>query len=242
LAKDNDTMESRLAAWPVPSLASIKGTWLGDLDFAYIFPDERPPAERPRFSQMADGFLYLGPRDLLLYEHLPLNLALDKDYIAELEGRLGGALEHQLDPERANSTLYQGALDVLASRPGTASDGAKGKRPPGLMTWIGSFTNARGDKRDLTLNLKVDGDKLTGTVIGGPPTGEEQPIRNGKIAGNQLSWEITAAAQRKDAASRSSDGTSLAFKYEAKVSANQIAGTITGPRGDVAPFSATKKP
>ncbi len=242
LAKDNDALESRLAAWPVPSLANVKGTWLGDLDFAYIFPDEGPASQHATFSQMADGFLYLGPRDLLLYEHMPLNVALETDYMASLQGRLGGSLEHALDVERANPALYQNALDHLSSRPGPDSGGAKARQPAGVVTWIGTFTNSRGDKRPLTLNLTTDGGKLTGTVTGGPPTGEEQPISNGKIDGDQLSWEIDAAAQRgKELSSRRSDGGRLLFRYHAKLSDNQIVGTIAGPQGDSAPFSVVKR-
>jgi hypothetical protein len=31
-AKDNDELERRMASWPVPSLATFQGTWLGELD------------------------------------------------------------------------------------------------------------------------------------------------------------------------------------------------------------------
>ena len=35
LARYNDRLESRLSSWPVPSLAALQGTWLGNLDTSY---------------------------------------------------------------------------------------------------------------------------------------------------------------------------------------------------------------
>src|SRR3989442_7775139 len=84
LTRYNDELEKRMAAWPVPSLVAIKGTWLADLDYAYFFPDERG---RNLISTRVDGYLYLGPRDVLLNQPIPAANVLDKDYMAELRRR-----------------------------------------------------------------------------------------------------------------------------------------------------------
>jgi hypothetical protein len=73
-AKYNDLLEKRMASWPIPSLVTIKGTWLADL----------PPA---CLSPGVDGYLYLGPRDLLLRQLIPAKTAMDKPYMAELQRR-----------------------------------------------------------------------------------------------------------------------------------------------------------
>jgi hypothetical protein len=48
---------------------------------------EAPPDADAKFSTMADTYLYLGPRDLLLNEPAPADALLDKDYMAEFQRR-----------------------------------------------------------------------------------------------------------------------------------------------------------
>jgi hypothetical protein len=69
---------SRFANWPAPSLALAKGSWLGGMELANVFPvpfslnqDCQPVYNFPQEKQMAalvDAFLYLGPSDLRLAE------------------------------------------------------------------------------------------------------------------------------------------------------------------------------
>jgi hypothetical protein len=93
LAKyDGDELEARMGSWPVPSLVQgIKGTWLADVDKTY-------------FSQMVDGYLYLGPSDLLLVEPRPAEIFFNKEYMAELRRRaiiIGDQLTtDQADPQK----------------------------------------------------------------------------------------------------------------------------------------------
>ncbi len=89
LSKYNDALERRLASWRVPSLVSLKGTWLDDLGFRYLFPDVRGA---DRVSDRVDGYLYLGPRDVLLNERIQAAVILDTAYMAELSRRaeIGG--------------------------------------------------------------------------------------------------------------------------------------------------------
>lgn len=99
----NDELERRLASWPIPSLAALPGTWLADLDYGYFFPGERGSH---RISSRVDGYLYLGPRALLLNEPISAGAALDTAYIRELARR--SALNGRpLSP----AAILQGALD-----------------------------------------------------------------------------------------------------------------------------------
>jgi hypothetical protein len=89
---------SRLATWPIPSLALANGTWLGALGLDHFIPppthiDENDCKVHNEFPQMlqkpmeklVDAFLYLGPQDLRLREKIPADIALDASYRAELQ-------------------------------------------------------------------------------------------------------------------------------------------------------------
>ena len=91
---------SRFAAWPNPSLVPTRGTWLGALSPSDIwdpglrildckvqsgFPSE---LQKP-VADVIDAFLYLGPRDLRLAEPTPGSIALDDEYMTELQRREG---------------------------------------------------------------------------------------------------------------------------------------------------------
>jgi len=104
LTRHNDELERRLASWPVPSLVSLPGTWLADLDFAYFLPGEGGSG-RP-ISSRVDGYLYLGPRALLLNEPISNAAALDTAYMRELARR--SAIDgHPATP----AAILLGALD-----------------------------------------------------------------------------------------------------------------------------------
>jgi hypothetical protein len=84
LAKYNNELEARMASWPVPSLVTLKNSWLGNLDSSYVFPDLN---ERGPVSGRADAYLYLGRRSLLLGEPTPASILADNKYMAELRHR-----------------------------------------------------------------------------------------------------------------------------------------------------------
>jgi hypothetical protein len=131
LAKYNNEFEERMEPWPVPSLVqNMKGTWLADLlDMTYSTGNvffgvadggklpagpvkskgtfsEIPAEAKSKFSDMADAYLYLGPRDLLLNEPTPAVIFSDKDYMAELQRRAAmmgdGPIADQADPEKVS--------------------------------------------------------------------------------------------------------------------------------------------
>jgi len=76
--------------------------------------------------------------------------------------------------------------------------------------WKADFTSPDGTARSNTITLKVDGDKVTGTVAGGQ---DETPIQNGKISGDDVSF----TAERPF-------GT---FSYAGKVSGDEIKFKVT---------------
>jgi hypothetical protein len=99
---DSPTLSSSpFAAWPVPSLARAEGTWLGGLDLAHFLPAPTmidrdcqvhiafPKVLQRPIKDYVDAFLYLGPAGLRLKEKMPGDVALDADYMKELQRREG---------------------------------------------------------------------------------------------------------------------------------------------------------
>jgi len=86
-AKHNDELERRMASWPLPSLSTFKGTWLGELDSSYFNLPGNPPQPAGQGYPGADGYLYLGPWDFLLHQPISASAILDKAFIAEMKRR-----------------------------------------------------------------------------------------------------------------------------------------------------------
>jgi hypothetical protein len=88
-----------LETWPIPSLIGAKGTKLGALDIGHFIPPpimidqdckvsrEYPKEMQKPMSDLVDAFLYLGPGALRLKEPMPADIALDVDYMKELQRR-----------------------------------------------------------------------------------------------------------------------------------------------------------
>jgi hypothetical protein len=86
-AKDNNELERRMASWPVPSLATFEGSWLGQLDSSYFSLPGDAPLDPGKGYPGIDGYLYLGPRDFLMHQPLSARAILDNDLTAELDRR-----------------------------------------------------------------------------------------------------------------------------------------------------------
>ena len=94
---ENSTLEPYLADWPIPSLASLRTTWLGELSAALHFgnfgppPDGmEPPPLKPGFTlgHMVDSYLYLGPRSSLTKSTVnPAIYRGDEQYLSYLQRR-----------------------------------------------------------------------------------------------------------------------------------------------------------
>jgi hypothetical protein len=84
-------------------------------------------------------------------------------------------------------------------------------------TWKWTVTN--GDqKRDVTLKLKLDGDKLTGAVIG--RNNRETRIKDGTFKDGDVAFKVT----------RERNGQKSTSKYNGKVSGDTIKGKIESER------------
>ena len=55
--------------------------------------------------------------------------------------------------------------------------------------WSGEVEGRNGQKRTQTFDLKADGDKVTGSMVG--PGGREFKIEDGKISGDTLTFSVT---------------------------------------------------
>jgi hypothetical protein len=80
--------------------------------------------------------------------------------------------------------------------------------PTGTWKWT---VNIGGNERELTLKLKLDGDKLTGALVRGD---QETKIEDGKFKDGEVSFKVT----------RERDGNKFILKYTGKVSGDTIKG------------------
>jgi hypothetical protein len=88
----------------------------------------------------------------------------------------------------------------------------------GTWTWSQPGRDG-GTARTNTLKLKVEGDKLTGTLTSPGRQGSEPrstPIENGKVKGDEVSFSVT----------REFNGNKFTSKYNGKVSADSIKGKM----------------
>ena len=92
----------------------------------------------------------------------------------------------------------------------------------GTWSWSTPGRNG-GEPRKSTLKLKVDGDKVTGTISapgrGGQAT--DTAIESGKISGDEISFTVT----------REFNNNKFVAKYSGKISGDSIKGKIETERG-----------
>jgi hypothetical protein len=122
---------SPFAAWPIPSLARAKGTWLGALGMAEFFAppflmdkdcnfhNEFPKEVQKPMEELVDAFLYVGPQDLRLFEQIPADIALDEGFMKELHRRmtLMNFPGTRMSPAEYNRQIVESAEDPLLRMP-----------------------------------------------------------------------------------------------------------------------------
>lgn len=99
----------------------------------------------------------------------------------------------------------------------------------GTWSWSQPGRNGGADRKS-TLKLKVEGDKVTGTVSA-PGRGQNAeptstPIENGKITGDEISFAVT----------REFNGMKRTTKYSGKITGDEIKGK-TESEGQAGPQS-----
>ena len=123
---------SRFASWLSPSLVPTKGTWLGALSPGDIWSGGVrimdckvqigfPPELQKPVEEVVDAFLYLGPRDLRLVEPTSADIALDNEYMTELQRRealtaFPGSPPRSVEQMRAE-ILQEAELPILEGPP-----------------------------------------------------------------------------------------------------------------------------
>jgi hypothetical protein len=98
---------------------------------------------------------------------------------------------------------------------------AQSKKADGTWSWTMPGRNG-GAERKMTLQLKVDGEKLTGklTSPGRDGAATETAISDGKIKGDEVSFAVV----------REYNGNKMTLKYSGKVTADTIKGKIESER------------
>ncbi len=102
----------------------------------------------------------------------------------------------------------------------TLTTTAKAADATGTWTWTTPGRNG-GPERTSTLKLKVEGDKLMGT-INGRQNQDDIKISDGKVSGDEVSFTIT----------REFNGNTMVQKYAGKISGDSLKGKITGKNRD----------
>jgi hypothetical protein len=94
--------------------------------------------------------------------------------------------------------------------------------PTGTWKWTTPGRNG-GQGREMTLKLKLDGDKLTGTIATPGRQGgqsRDTAIEDGKVKGDEISFSVT----------REFNGNKMTTKYSGKVSGDTIKGKTESER------------
>lgn len=112
-------------------------------------------------------------------------------------------------------SIIQLAVGLTLALGFTAS--AEDKKIDVTGTWKSSFTNQNSQVRESTFKLKVEGDKLTGTVSG---RNNDTAIEEGKVKGDEISFQVT----------REFNGNKVTTKYTGKVSGDTIKGKAESQR------------
>jgi hypothetical protein len=86
----------------------------------------------------------------------------------------------------------------------------------------------RNGNQTVTLNLKQDGGKLTGTMDGG--RGGPVEISNGKVEGDDVSFDVV----------REFNGNSMTMKYAGKLAGEELKLKIEGGRGPAREVTAKR--
>jgi len=90
--------------------------------------------------------------------------------------------------------------------------------PTGTWKWSQMF-GKDSQSREVTLTLKLEGDKLTGTLGGGQ---QETKIEDGKYKDGELSFTVT----------RERGGQKITTKYTGKIDGDTIKGKVEFARGE----------
>ena len=133
--------------------------------------------------------------------------------------RAENGLEIRRQAERATRSRGQTKFDrdgETMSRDWEAKRAAVAANPTGTWKWTVSMG---GQDREVTLKLKLEGDKLTGVQIG--RSGQETAIQDAKYKSGEMSFTVV----------RERNGVKTTTKYAGKQAGDTIKGKIESDRG-----------
>ena len=98
-----DDLDARFDTWPVPAIAPLHGTWIGELPAMPVVTGGIVAADSLKLSNVADALFYAGPRDRLMSIEMPRSELAGTAYGEEVERRLkiqtGQTMEFAEDSE-----------------------------------------------------------------------------------------------------------------------------------------------
>jgi hypothetical protein len=101
------------------------------------------------------------------------------------------------------------AWTIAATTLPAASQAAESADPTGTWKWSVTFND---QTREMTLKLKLEGDKLTGAMLG--RDNQETPIEDASFKDDEVAFAVT----------RERNGQKFTIKYKGKVSGDTIKG------------------
>jgi hypothetical protein len=149
-----------------------------------------------------------------------------RPFPATLTGKLDG------DKLKGTVTSPQGTFDVAGERKASSSSTAKtsggGGSPASALVgdWVLTVSSPQGDL-EVTLALKLDGDKIVGTCNSNLGGGE---IKDGKVEGNKVTLPANLDIQ----------GTAVPVTFNAVLEGTSLKGSIDSPQGSF-DFTGKKK-
>src|SRR5437867_8099552 len=125
--------------------------------------------------------------------------------------------------QNALTSLIKVAACAILALGAVAQAQDKKADPTGTWTWS-TPGRSGGPDRKYTLKLKLEGDKVTGTLSapgrGGQSQSSDVAISEGKLKGDEISFEVTREVQ----------GNKITAKYNGKISGDSIKGKIETER------------
>lgn len=124
---------------------------------------------------------------------------------------------------------WRASMFVLAAFLSFTQQAQAAENPTGTWKWTMTFNN---QTREVSLTLKLEGDKLTGSMPGRNNT--ERQIENGTFVNDEVKFDIN----------RERNGQKFTQTYKGKVSGNTIKGTIEFQRDGLQtrPWEAKRAP
>ena len=119
--------------------------------------------------------------------------------------------------QKALTTLIKAAACAILALGATAQAQDKKADPSGTWTWTTPGRNGGADRKS-TLKLKLEGEKVTGTLSAPGRGGQtsDVAISDGKLKGDEVSFAVTREVQ----------GNKFTAKYNGKISGDSIKGKI----------------